>query len=133
MSGDRRATHATATVNYIYITRSVGADDRGALDYRHRNDLVAQGLKLPLNHPRWAEEPGRIWRELDAAMTELSDDAIRAWPSLSRCPRASRQISRSLWYGATRRRRWLVMDLPLPGRSMPRQIGRVLLRTRICW
>lgn len=79
MTGDRRATHATATANFLYITRSAGADDLGTLDYRHRKDLLAQGMALPVSHPRWAEEPGRIWKEADAAMAGMSTDAIRAW------------------------------------------------------
>lgn len=79
MTGDRRFTHASAEANFLYITRGVGSDARGTIDYRHRDDLVATGLELPANHPRWAEEPGRIWRELDAATRDLPTDTIRAW------------------------------------------------------
>ncbi|MEG3170200.1 MobA/MobL family protein [Sphingomonas sp. LB3N6] len=76
---DRRATHATVTANYLYVTRQAGRDTRGPLDFRHRDDLVAFGLELPANHPRWAEEEGCIWRETDAATTNLAPDAVRAW------------------------------------------------------
>jgi hypothetical protein len=79
MEGDRRATHASAEANYIYITRGQGADARGPLDYRHRGDLIAQGLELPAKHPRWAEEPGRVWREVDVAMTSRALDDVRGW------------------------------------------------------
>lgn len=79
MSGDRRCTHASAMANYLYITRGVGADARGQIDYSHRDDLVAHGLELPANHPCWAEEPGRIWRELDESTAHLADDEVRAW------------------------------------------------------
>ena len=37
------------------------------------------GLELPANHPCWAEEPGRIWREIDAACEDGAVDAVRAW------------------------------------------------------
>lgn len=76
---DRRATHATVTANYLYVTREAGHDALGRLDFRHRNDLVAYGLELPANHPRWAEEDGLIWREADAATADLPPDAVRAW------------------------------------------------------
>lgn len=79
MSGDRRATHATAFANHVYITRQRGHDARGFLDYRHRGDLVACGLELPTNHPTWAKEPGRIWREIDAACEGIAPDQVRAW------------------------------------------------------
>lgn len=79
MSGDRRATLAGAYANYVYITRQRGQDPRGVIDYRHRGDLVACGLELPPNHPAWAEEPGRIWREVDAACESAAPDAVRAW------------------------------------------------------
>ena len=79
MAGDRRTTHASATANYHYITRTAGADARGRIDFRHRDDLVAHGLELPLNHPNWAAEDGRIWREIDAATAEMPADAVRAW------------------------------------------------------
>lgn len=79
MSGDRRATHASVLANYHYITRSRGEDARGTIDYRHRDDLVGHGLALPRNHPLWATEPGRLWREADAATGNLPADAIRAW------------------------------------------------------
>jgi hypothetical protein len=79
MSGDRRATHAGAYANYLYITRQRGHDARGFLDYRHRDDLTAWGLELSANHPCWAEEPGRIWREIDAACEDGAVDAVRAW------------------------------------------------------
>ncbi|USI74477.1 MobA/MobL family protein [Sphingomonas morindae] len=79
MSGDRRGTHRSATANYLYITRSAGTDAWGPVDYRHRTDLVAHGLALPSNHPAWAEEEGRVWRELDEATQQLGDDQIRAW------------------------------------------------------
>ncbi|MCI4652603.1 MobA/MobL family protein [Sphingomonas aquatilis] len=75
---DRRATHATVTANYLYITRQAGHDALGRVDFRHRDDLVAHGLELPANHPRWAEEEGRIWREADAATADLAPDAVRA-------------------------------------------------------
>lgn len=78
-SGDRRATHATAYGNYLYITRQAGRDALGPLDYRHRDDLVAEGLELPVDHPRWAEGDGRIWCEIDAATANLASDAVRAW------------------------------------------------------
>lgn len=78
-SGDRRATHAMAYGNYLYITRQAGRDPLGPLDYRHRDDLVAHGLELPANHPRWAEEDGGIWREIDGATADLAPDAVRAW------------------------------------------------------
>jgi hypothetical protein len=76
---DRRATHATVTANYLYVTRQAGHDALGSLDFRHRDDLIAYGLELPANHPRWAEEEGRIWREADAASVDLALDAVRAW------------------------------------------------------
>lgn len=76
---DRRATHATVTANYFYVTRQAGHDALGPLDFRHRDDLIAHGLELPANHPRWAEEQGRIWREADAATADLAPDAVRAW------------------------------------------------------
>jgi hypothetical protein len=76
---DRRATHATVTANSLYVTRQAGHDALGPLDFRHRDDLVADGLELPANHPRWAEEDGRIWREADAATADLAPDAVRAW------------------------------------------------------
>jgi hypothetical protein len=76
---DRRATHATVTANYLYVTRQAGHDGLGPLDFRHRDDLIAHGLELPANHPRWAEEDGRIWREADAATADLAPDAVRAW------------------------------------------------------
>ncbi len=79
MSGDRRATHASATASYHYITRTVGEDAHGRIDFRHRDDLVAHGLELPANHPKWASEEGRIWRELDAATDAMPADTIRAW------------------------------------------------------
>lgn len=79
MSGDRRATHRSATASFLYITRGAGADEHGRLDFRHRDDLVARGLELPASHPKWAGEEGRIWRELDAVMHGLPADAIRAW------------------------------------------------------
>lgn len=79
MDGDRRATHASALANYHYITRTVGADARGVIDFRSRDDLVAHGLELPRNHPLWAAEEGRIWRELDGASASLQPDAVRAW------------------------------------------------------
>ncbi|MEG3082026.1 MobA/MobL family protein [Sphingomonas sp. PB2P12] len=76
---DRRATHATVTANYLYITRQAGPDALGFLDFRHRDDLIAFGLELPASHPRWAEEEGRIWREADVATTHLAPDAVLAW------------------------------------------------------
>lgn len=76
---DRRATHATVTANYLYVTRQAGCDALGPLDFRHRDDLIAHGLELSANHPRWAEEDGRIWREADAATAGLAPDAVRAW------------------------------------------------------
>lgn len=76
---DRRATHATVTANYLYITRQAGHDALGSLDFRHRDDLIAFGLELPASHPRWAEEEGRICREADVATTHLAADAVRAW------------------------------------------------------
>ena len=79
MSGDRRATLAGACANYLYITRQRGQDARGVVDYRNRDDLVASGLELPSHHPVWAEEPGRIWRELDASTQGAAPDAVRAW------------------------------------------------------
>lgn len=79
MEGDRRATHASAAANYHYITRTKGEDARGVIDYRHRDDLVAHGLELPLHHPKWAAEEGRIWRELDEATAAMPADAVRAW------------------------------------------------------
>jgi hypothetical protein len=75
---DRRATHATVTANYLYVTRQAGHDALGPLDFRSRDDLIAHGLELPANHPRWAEEEGRIWREADAATANLATDAVRA-------------------------------------------------------
>lgn len=77
--GDRRATHGTATANWIYIKRLAGEDVRGSLDYCHRDDLVAAGIATPPKAPRWAEEPGRVWREIDAIMDGRAPDAIRAW------------------------------------------------------
>jgi hypothetical protein len=79
MSGDRRFTHASTLANYHYITRSRGEDARGIIDYRHRDDLIGHGLGLPKNHPLWAREPGRLWREVDVAAADLPTDAIRAW------------------------------------------------------
>jgi hypothetical protein len=79
MAGDRRTTHASATANYHYITRTIGEDARGVIDFRHRDDLVAFGTKLPASHPKWATEEGRIWRELDAATCAMPADAVRAW------------------------------------------------------
>ncbi len=79
MSGDRRATHASATASYHYITRTVGRDDQGSIDFSHRDDLVGYGLELPANHPNWATEEGRIWRELDAATATMPADTVRAW------------------------------------------------------
>lgn len=79
MPGDRRATHVGAYANYVYITRQRGQDSRGVIDYRHRGDLIACGLELPPSHPAWAEEPGRIWREVDAVCENIATDAVRAW------------------------------------------------------
>lgn len=79
MSGDRRATHAGAYANYVYINRECGDDTCGVVDYRHRGDLVACGLELPPSHPAWASEPGRIWREVDAVCESTAPDAVRAW------------------------------------------------------
>lgn len=79
MSGDRRTTHASATASYHYITRTVGQDARGIIDFRHRDDLVAHGLELPVNHPKWAAEEGRVWRELDTVTDAMPADAVRAW------------------------------------------------------
>ncbi len=76
---DRRATHAKVTANYLYITRQAGHDALGSLDFRHRDDLIAHGLELPANHPRWVEEEGRIWRETDTATAGIAPDAVRAW------------------------------------------------------
>lgn len=78
-SDDRRATHATAFGNYLYITRPAGRDTLGPLDYRSRDDLVAHGLELPAHHPCWAEEDERVWREIDTATAGLAPDAVRAW------------------------------------------------------
>ena len=86
---DRRATHATVTANYLYVTRQAGRDALGRLDFRYRDDLVAHGLELPANHPRWAEEDGRIWREADAATVDLASDAVRAWHVVVSLPEGS--------------------------------------------
>ncbi|KQR84255.1 MobA/MobL family protein [Sphingomonas sp. Leaf343] len=86
---DRRATHATITANYLYVTRQAGHDARGSVDFRHRDDLIAQGFELPANHPSWAEEEGRIWREADAATADLAPDAVRAWHVVVSLPETS--------------------------------------------
>lgn len=86
---DRRATHATVIANYLYITRQTGHDALGSLDYRHRDDLIAHGLELPANHPRWAEEGGRIWQEADTATAGLAPDAVRAWHVVVTLPETS--------------------------------------------
>lgn len=85
---DRRATHATATANYLYITRQAGHDALGFLDFRSRDDLVAHGLELPANHPLWAEQDGRIWREADAVAANHAPDAVRAWHVVATLPEA---------------------------------------------
>ncbi|MGN8000849.1 MobA/MobL family protein [Sphingomonas sp. 22176] len=79
MSGDRRATLRGAYANFLYITRQAGSDAYGTIDYTHRADLVAHGLELPPSHPKWAREPGRIWREVDMAAEDLRSDAVKAW------------------------------------------------------
>lgn len=86
---DRRATHATVTANFLYVNRRAGHDELGRLDFRHRGDLVAHGLELPANHPRWAKEEGRIWHEADAATTNLASDAVRAWHVVVSLPKTS--------------------------------------------
>lgn len=100
MSGDRRFTHASATANYLYITRQAGSDARGPLDYRHRDDLVATGLELPRNHSAAVREPGRIWRELDEAMTTEAPDAVRCWHVVVTLPDSEEQDS---WIDRVRR------------------------------
>lgn len=99
MDGDRRGTHASALANFHYITRTRGEDARGIVDFRHRDDLVAHGLELPLQHPQWAREMGRIWRELDAATAALPADAVRAWHIVVTLPPES---SPDDWIGMVR-------------------------------
>jgi hypothetical protein len=89
MAGDRRFTHRSAEVSHLYITRAVGRDAHGTIDFRHRRDLVACGFDLPSRHPAWATEPGRIWRDADAATAGLSTDAIRCWHIVVTLPKHS--------------------------------------------
>jgi hypothetical protein len=77
--GDSRATHCTATANWLYIKRLAGEDAKGSIDYTHRNDLVAEGIVVPPKAPRWSEEPGRVWREIDEIMADRPLDKISAW------------------------------------------------------
>jgi hypothetical protein len=76
---DRRATHKTATANYLYIKRLDGCDLIGSLPkFSQRNDLVDADLAVPYSAPDWAVEPGLIWREIDTALKDKAEDAVSA-------------------------------------------------------
>lgn len=76
---DRRATHKTATANYLYIKRIDGCDQIGPLPcFSQRNDLVDEGTMVPYSAPDWAVQPGIIWREVDAALKNEPEDSVSA-------------------------------------------------------